>query len=47
MFTFSWLFMAGPEEMRHVKDWRAALNSRKNVNIIFLLGSFNLCYVYA
>ena len=47
MFTFLLLFRAGPEEMRHVNDWRAALNSRKNVYIIFLLGSFNLCYVYA
>ena len=47
MFTFLQLFRAGPEEMHHVKDWRAALNSCKNVNIIFLLGSFYLCYVYA
>ena len=47
MFAFLRLFRAGPEKMHHINDLRAALNSRKNVNIIFLLGSFNLCYVYA
>ena len=47
MFTFLWLFRAGPEEMPNVKHWRATLNSHKNVHILFLLGSFNLCYVYA
>jgi hypothetical protein len=37
--------------MRHVKDWRAALNSRKNVNIIFqlvfLTSPMYIAYVYA